>query len=99
MRRSSPQKAKRPQVKKEHSLQHIGDVIHFFPKVKAGVIRLRRGSLQIGDTICCKGATTDFRQKVSSMEIDHKPIDTAKKGQEIGILLKKRVRIGDKVYK
>jgi len=33
------------------------------------------------------------------MQIDNTPIKTAKKGDEIGLLVKKRTRAGDSVYK
>ena len=33
------------------------------------------------------------------MQFDHEPVAVAKKGKQIGIKLKKRVREGDLVYK
>ena len=77
----------------------IGEVTHFFPHVKAAVIKLKKTSLAVGDTIYVKGHTTDFEQKISSMQVNHKPINSAKKGQEIGLKIKSKVRHGDKVYK
>ena len=77
----------------------VGEVTHFFPRVKAGVIKVKSGGINIGDTLLLKGHTSDFKQKVSSMQVNHVPVKTAKKGDEIGLLVKKRVRIGDTVYK
>lgn len=77
----------------------VGEVTHFFPHVKAGVIQVKSGEINIGDTLLLKGHTSDFKQKVSSMQVNHVPVKTAKKGDEIGLLVKKRVRIGDTVYK
>jgi len=74
-------------------------VTHFFAHVKAGVIKLKKGTLAAGDTIYFKGHTTDFEQKVSTIQINHKPIDRAKKGQEVGLKIKSKIRHGDKVYK
>ena len=37
--------------------------------------------------------------KVSSLQIDRTPVEKGSKGDEIGILVKARVRINDKVYK
>jgi len=84
-------------AKKDQEL--IGKITHYFPKVKVGVFKLTKGSLEKGETIFLKGHTTDFSQEVSSMQIDHQSIDQAIKGKEIGIKFKKRVRIKDKVYK
>ena len=77
----------------------IGEVTHFFPHVKAGVIRLEKDTLSPGDTIYIKGHTTDFEQKVTSLQVNHKPIERASKGQEVGLKVKSKVRHGDKVYK
>ncbi len=78
----------------------IGKVSHYFPHVKAGAIIIEsRGGLAVGDNIRIKGHTTDFKQDIASMQIDRNPIEKASKGQEIGILVKSRVRIHDKVYK
>ena len=76
----------------------IGIVTHYFPKVRAAVIKLKT-PLTIGEAIKVKGHTTDFEQSVTSMQIDRVPINLAKKGQEIGLLVKSRVRRNDTVYK
>lgn len=86
------------QAKAVLGLEIIGAVTHFFPHIPAGVIKLT-GELKAGDMIQVKGHTTDFKQKIDSMQIDHVPVTQAKKGQEIGIKVKDRVRIGDVVYK
>ena len=77
----------------------IGEITHFFPHVKAAVIKLKKDTLSAGDTIYLKGHTTDFEQKVKSMQVNHAPIEKAVKGQEIGLKVKSKVRHGDKVYK
>lgn len=76
----------------------IGIVTHYFPHVNAAVIKLK-APLTIGDTVKIKGATTDFTQNVNSIQIDRVPITSAKKGQEIGLLVDSRVRQHDVVYK
>lgn len=76
-----------------------GKVTHYFPHVKAGAILIESGTLAVGDMIRIKGHTSDFKQKITSIEIDRNPVEKASKGDEIGILVKSRVRIHDKVYK
>ncbi|MCM8770411.1 MAG: translation elongation factor-like protein [Candidatus Omnitrophica bacterium] len=83
------------QVPKE---ELVGIITHYFPHVKAGVLKLKV-PLAIGDTIKIKGHTTDFTQTVTSMQINHVPITKAKKGDEIGLLVESRVRRKDKVFK
>jgi len=76
----------------------IGSVTHYFPKVRAAVIKLK-APLSVGDSLKIKGHTTDFTQSVTSMQIDRVPITSGKKGQEIGLLVVSRVRQGDIAYK
>jgi putative protease len=75
----------------------IGEVTHYFGHIPAGIIKLA-GSLKKGAKVHFKGATTDFTQGISSMQVDHKDIDTAKKGDEIGVKTDDRVREGDEVF-
>ena len=100
-------KAKKP-VKKagkkvvkaaELSLEKIGEVTHYFPHVNAAAVKLMKSGLKVGDEIYLKGHTTDFKEKVESIQLDHATIPEGKKGQEIGLLVKSRVRIGDSVYR
>jgi len=79
--------------------QLIGKVTHYFPHVNAAVLVVKKGPLKIGDTILIKGHTTHFEQQIESMQIDRTPITVAKKGEEIGLGVKGRVREHDKVYK
>lgn len=89
--------------KKKRSVEElgeaIGEVTHFFPHVKAAVIKLKKDGLSTGNTIYIKGHTTDFEQKIKSLQINHKPIEKAEKGQEIGLKVNSKVRHGDQVYK
>ena len=82
----------------ESLLKKIGVVTHYFPHVKAAAVKLLKSGLKVGDQIYIKGHTTDFKENVESIQLDHKPIAQAKKGQEIGLMVRSRVRIGDKVY-
>ena len=80
-------------------LQKIGEVIHYFPKAKAAAVRITKTGLELGNQIYIKGHTTDFKETVTSMQIDHVVIKKGKKGDEIGLMVKSRVRIGDNIYK
>ena len=94
-------KVKKRTAKKapELKLEKIGEVTHYFPHVKAAAILILKDSLKVGDKIYIKGHTTDFKEKVNSIQLDHVPIKEGTKAQEIGLLVKSRVRIGDRVYK
>jgi putative protease len=92
-------KKKSAGAQKKEKLQEIGTITHYFPHVKAAVMKISKGSVKIGDEIYIKGHTTDFKQTVKSLQVNHSPVEEAKKGQEIGIKVKSRVRIGDVIYK
>ena len=81
------------------AVEEIGIVTHYFPHVEAAVVKLTKGPLSVGDTIVIKGHTTDFKEKVGSLQLDHAPVDSASVGQEIGLKVKTRVREHDAVYK
>lgn len=76
----------------------IGRITHFFAKPSAGVIKLSKGNISLGDKIHIRGRHTDFIQNVFSLQIDNKPVDKAVKGKEVGLEVKERVRRKDKVY-
>ena len=76
----------------------VGKVTHYFTKIGVAVVELS-DTLKIGDKISIEGATTNFEQEVESMQIEHKPVEEAKKGDSIGLKVKDRVREGDSVYK
>ena len=76
----------------------IGDVTHFYTNINVAVIQLSDG-ISIGDMVHFLGRTTDFRQEVKSLQIEHQSIDGAEAGQEIAMRVIRRVRRGDKVFR
>lgn len=82
-----------------HTKQDIGEVVNYYSKVKAAEIRLWQ-PLNVGEEIVVQGPTTgSINQKVESLQIEHENILEAKKGQNVAISLKNKVRPGDLVYK
>jgi putative protease len=80
-------------------MEEIGKVIGYFKIPQAAVIKIEKGTLTVGDHIKIKGHTTDFTQKVESMQIEHKPVNEVSAPQEIGLKVKEKVRDHDIVYK
>jgi len=77
----------------------IGKVVHFFSHISVAVIKLT-SPLSVGDSIrIVGGENTDFNQTVDSMEVEHQKIKKARKGDEVGLKVKEKVREGYKVYK
>ena len=86
---------KKAVVKKE---KKVGKVTHVFGQIKVAIIKVS-GEIKQGDALHIKGGTSDFDQKVVSMQIDHKKISKAKKGDIIGLKVSKKVREGAEVFK
>ena len=75
----------------------IGAVTHFFDGLGVAIVKFSK-AVKKGTRLHFKGATTDFEEIARSMQYDHQDVETAKKGQEVGIKVKERVREGDKVF-
>ncbi len=91
------EKAKKVAAKNEHGEKLVGVVTHFYTNIKVAVIKFK-APFKAGTQVHFCGATTDFNQKIASIQYDHKAIKVAKKGQGVGVKVAKRVREGDEVY-
>lgn len=78
--------------------QLVGKISHFFPKISVAVVEVE-APLKVGDKISIEGPTTNFQQTVESMQIEHKNITEAKKGDSVGMKVAEKVREKDLVYK
>lgn len=75
----------------------IGSVTHFYGKIGVAIVKFNK-VVPVGTKLSFKGANTDFEEVVKSMQFDHKAIDSAPKGKEIGIKVKDKVHEGVQVY-
>lgn len=92
----APKKAKAPATSAKQKT--VGLVTHFYPHISVGIVEVK-APLKIGDSITISGHGKSFKQKIISMQIDHEPITTAKKGDFIGIKVAKPVKEKDIVLK
>ena len=88
---------KKKKEKKSKKETEVGKITHYFDHISVAVVKVST-KLKVGDTIHIKGATTDFTQKVDSMQIEHEKIPEAKKGDDIGMKVKEHVREHDTVF-
>jgi translation initiation factor IF-2 len=79
--------------------EEIGKVTHWFGHIQVAAIEITSGTLKVGDTIRIKGHTTDFTQRVDSMQIEHDQVQEAAVGQAVGIKTAEHARVHDAVYK
>lgn len=85
--------AKTPKVKE----REIGVVSHYYGNISVAIIRLK-AALRVGDRIHIKGVHDDFSQAVDSMQLNHREIQEASKGAEVGIKVIRRAHENDRVY-
>jgi len=78
--------------------KRIGIVSHYYEKIGVAAVVLE-GELAVGDIIHIKGHTTDFAQKIESIQIENKNVKHAEKGDDVGIKVKEHARDNDIVYK
>jgi translation elongation factor EF-1alpha len=76
----------------------IGTVTHYFGKLSVAVLDLKE-ALAVKDLVAFRGATTDFEQEIESLQVDHQSIEVARKGQEVAVKVKNKVRAGDTIFK
>lgn len=75
----------------------VGKVKHFYPRISVAVIEVL-DEIKLGDDILIRGKTTNFKQKVESIQIEHEQVEKAKRGDSIGLKVAERVREGDEVF-
>lgn len=77
----------------------IGKVTHYYDKIGVAVVELD-GGLSKGDKIkFVRGGEDMFEQEVKSMQIEHDEIDSAKKGDVVGLKVDQEVKEDAEVYK
>tara|TARA_B100000378_G_scaffold252426_1_gene227718 strand:+ start:703 stop:957 length:255 start_codon:yes stop_codon:yes gene_type:complete len=79
--------------------QEIGYVSKYFGQISVAAIEITAGKLSVGDTIHIKGHTTDLKEEITSMQIEHDAVEIAKKGDSIGVQVSDKARRKDKVFK
>jgi len=82
----------------EEEWEKVGEVFTYFSKAGVAGVKVT-GDVNVGDEIWVKGHTTDFKQKVDSMQIDRNSIQKASPGQTIGLKVAGHVRHNDVVYR
>lgn len=76
----------------------VGKVIHYYDKLGVAIIDLDKGGLKVGDEVKFKHGEEEFTQKVESLQVDHKEVDSVKKGDSFGVKVDKPTKPGTEVY-
>ncbi len=77
----------------------IGKVSHFYDKIGVAIVELD-APLALGDKIkFVRGGEDLFTETVDSIQIEHEKVDSAKKGDVIGLKTNEAVKEGAEVFK
>ncbi len=79
--------------------ERVGIVTHYFSHLAVAVVKLERGMLRVGDTIHFKGYTTDFSQRIESLQVDHQSVTEVGPNDDFGMKVIDHAREGDVVFK
>lgn len=98
-----PRRAARPaRVPRVETLpgERIGVVTHYFSHLTVAVLKLDPGvTLRVGDRIHIKGHTTDFGQRVDSLQVEHQPVMEVGPADDFGLKVIDHAREHDTVYR
>ena len=72
----------------------IGKVTHYYDKLGVAIIDLTKGGLKVGDEVRFKRGEEEFTQKIESLQIEHKSVDSVKAGDAFGLKVSQKVREG-----
>jgi hypothetical protein len=79
--------------------ERVGVVTHYFSHLSVATVRLESGRLHLGDVIRVRGHTTDFTQRVESLEVNHAPTTDVGPNDDFGLKVVEHAREHDVVYK
>lgn len=79
-------------------MKKVGKVTHYYDNIGVAIVEVL-ASLKVGDKIKFEGHGADFEQEVASLQIDHKSVDKASKGEVIGLKTDQAVKEGTAVEK
>lgn len=78
--------------------KRVGKVTHYFDHLNVAVLALTEG-IRVGETLHFLGHSTDFKQQVTSLQIEHKAVDAAKPGEDVAMKVDQRVHPNDAIFR
>ena len=79
--------------------ERIGVVTHYFSHLSVAVVKLEAATLRVGDIIHVRGHTTDFEQRVDSIQVNHADVQEVGPNDDFGLKVREHAREHDVVYK
>lgn len=76
----------------------IAKVTHFYDKIGVAVVEVKSQKLQVGDTVKISGHDKEFKQKITSLQVEHKQVKEVPVGETCGMKVDQAVKPGDVLY-
>jgi len=77
----------------------VGKITHYFNKIGVAIVEIEDSFIEVGDTIKIIGHDREFEQPVESIQVEHKPVNRAERGDVVGLKVSQTVKEGDEIYK
>ena len=77
-------------------MKKVGTVTHYYGKIGVAIVKLS-GTLKVGDRIKFENGT-ELEQTADSIQIEHRQVEEAKKGDMVGLKVPQKVKEGATVY-
>ena len=78
-------------------MKKIGKITHYYGNIGVAIIELL-GKLSVGDKVKFSHGDKEIEQTIESMQMEHKDISSAKKGDVIGIKVEEKIGEGTEVF-
>jgi len=79
--------------------ERIGVVTHYYANPMVAIVKLETATLRVGDSIHIRGHTSDFSQRVESLQVEHAAVNEVGPNDDFGIKVVQHAREHDVVYK
>lgn len=76
----------------------VGKITHYYDKIGVAVVKVIK-TIKVGDKIKISGHDQEFTQNVESLQMEYKPVKSAKPKSSVGLKVSKPVKDNDEVYK
>lgn len=86
------------EARKAKKPKPIGAVTHWYGKIGVAVLNLK-GALKVGDRVRVAHGEEEFEETISSMQVDHKPVESVKKGADVAVRFSQKAKEGALLFR
>lgn len=79
-------------------MKKVGKITHYYNKAGVAIVELD-ATLKVGDMVKLQGHGADFEQPADSIQINHEQVQSAGKGEVVGLKVIQEVKEGTEVFK